>query len=418
MGEIRLHVTPILILDGEDVSRYFISSHSEQTSNASKDPNKYDLVLANIGGRFLGSFAPKSYEDQTEEGLGDFELAPKHKVNLSVRVHGEDCDAGVDRTVVIFNGEIQKAEADELFLKIEGSCLQGGMTSSVKFTHIWNKTTPITQIVNDLLDDFGITDAVRYIYPAVPFPPDENPKLEEVMSFDTSMYEVSCWAESIYFFDENGDFWFIPATSRMGFSNLDGNILRGSNATNMVGYCNHVIVYPGTLDDGEPINTRQTHLTNPAEAFAPAVEIESYGLLTAPPVTVHNASPQRAQEIADKLLEWYRQYKDVPTVKVVGKAPGLMSKVSYRPWNGSMPPISCLAGEEVDISPVMGIVSRRIVDISAEGGFVSTLDVTTNFLGVNKPEADQDMYNFYSQYQTQIDRDEGLSPDGGILEVD
>jgi hypothetical protein len=67
-----VHITPILILDGEDVSRYFLTSHSEQTGNSSKDPGKYDVTLANVGGRFTGSFAPKSIEE-----LSTFELTCK-----------------------------------------------------------------------------------------------------------------------------------------------------------------------------------------------------------------------------------------------------------------------------------------------------------------------------------------------------
>lgn len=45
------------------------------------------------------------------------------------------------------------------------------------------------------------------------------------------------------------------------------------------------------------------------------------------------------------------------------------------------------------------------VDISAEGGFVASLDVTTNFLGVNKPSGDQEIMNFYSDWQNAIDND-------------
>jgi len=50
-----VHITPILILDGQDVSRYFLTSHSEQTGNSSKDPGKYDITLANVA---AGSQAP------------------------------------------------------------------------------------------------------------------------------------------------------------------------------------------------------------------------------------------------------------------------------------------------------------------------------------------------------------------------
>jgi hypothetical protein len=396
-----VHITPILILDGEDVSRYFLTSHSEQTSNSSKDPGKYDVVLANVGGRFAGSFAPKSVEELIEEELGNFKTAPKKRVSLKVRLSKQGCEGSSSREIQIFSGEIQKAEADELFLKIEGSCSEGGMTARIN-PKIWPTGTPIKTIVNDLLDDFGY-EGLRHIYPAKNSTDDVNPTLDKGIDFDTALYTVSCWAESIYFFDENDEFWFVPATDLRGFSNLTGNLLRGSNATNMVGYCNHVDVYGGTPED---LWEGKTH--NLIHAWAEPDndwEILSYGLLKAPPVVLPNADLAKCQEVADKLLEWYRQYKDVPTVKVVGKAPGLLSKVAYRPWNGTIPPIKCDGLEEAEMAPIMGLVTRRVVDISADGGFVSSLDVTTNFLGVNKPEADQEIMNFYSLYRSELNDD-------------
>lgn len=73
------HIRPVVILDGSDVSKYFVNSHSEQTGNSSKDPGKYDLTLANVGGWAMGAFAPKSIEVITEEELGNFKTAPKKK---------------------------------------------------------------------------------------------------------------------------------------------------------------------------------------------------------------------------------------------------------------------------------------------------------------------------------------------------
>jgi hypothetical protein len=408
------HIRPIVILNGKDVSRYFISSHSEQTSNAAKDPNKYDLVLANVGGYFFkaGSFAPRTYEEQVEEELGNFDLAPKHRVSLRVQISKEGCEgtAGradmppvtVSRTITIFHGEIQKAEADELFLKIEGSCSQGGMTSRIHdeeppaSDQIYNKLDTITAVVEDLLTKFGIPKP-WHINPAKDTLDDQNPYLGKSIDFDTAFTEVAAWAQSIYYFDENDEFWFTGVTSREGFSKLTGVVLRGSNASTMVGYANHIDVYGGTLNDGETINERKTHNTLHAPATAPDIEIQSQGLITAPPVTLEDASIERCQEVANNLLAWYRQYKDVPTIKVVNKAPGLMSKVAYRPWNGDMPPVSCLGEEEATIDPVYGIVTRRVVDLSAEGGLVCSLDVTTNFQGMPRTDAEQDIWNYYPQ---------------------
>jgi len=70
-----------------------------------------------------------------------------------------------------------------------------------------------------------------------------------------------------------------------------------------------------------------------------------------------------------------------------------------------MPPVRCDGVEESEMGAIMGLVTRRVVDISAEGGFVASLDVTTNFLGVNKPSGDQEIMNFYSDWQNAIDND-------------
>lgn len=399
-----MHVRPILTIEGNDFSRYFISAHCEMTANSTKDPGKYDLVLSNAGQRFLGAFAPKSVEQITEEQMGAFLTAPKNKVRLDLEVYSSGCEGNRSRKVQIFQGEIQKAEADESYLYIEGSCSQGGMTSRLRRDMTWETGTPVSTIVSDLLKEFEYTGKA-HIMPAKDSTDDITPYLSKAIDFDTAMYEVSCWGESIYFFDENDEFWFVPATDLRGFSNLTGNVLRGSYATNMVGYCNHVDVYGGSP---ELLWEGKTHQLIHAVAEAPEWELKAYGIMRAPPVVLPNANYERCKEVADKLLEWYRQYKDVPSVKVVGKAPGLLAKVAYRPWNGSPPPIVCDGEEEAEMGPVLGLVTRRIVDISAEGGFTATLDVTTNFLGVNKPSGTEDIVNFYSLNYERIMNDPGV----------
>ena len=396
-----MHITPKLIIDGKDVSRYFVSAHCEQTANSTKDPGKYDLVLANVGGRFTGAFAPRSLEERIQEELGNFKIAPKSRVFLQIITSKSGCEGSSSKTITICSGEIQKAECDELYLRIEGSCSEGGMTSRIN-PRIYQDDVPISTVVNDLLDDFGIT-APRHILPFNNELIDVNTLLDAAIDFDTAMYELSCIAQSIYFFDENDEFWFVPATDFRGFSNLTGNLSRGSNASNMTGYANHVDVYGGTSENN--INERKTHNLVHAWAEAPAVDIQERGLMRAPPVILPNADLATCQKVADNLLEWYRQYADVPTIKVVGKAPGLLSKVAYRPWNGSIPPVKCDGAEEAEMGAVMGLVTRRVVDISAEMGFVSSLDVTTNFLGVNKPTGDEEIMNFYSRWREAIDAD-------------
>jgi hypothetical protein len=72
-----------------------------------------------------------------------------------------------------------------------------------------------------------------------------------------------------------------------------------------------------------------------------------------------------------------------------------MSKVAYAPWNGSMPPTSCKGDKQAALGNVYGIVTRRVVDISAETGFTCTLDVTTNFQGMPRLESEKDIWNWY-----------------------
>lgn len=415
-----MHIRPILIIDGQDESRYFISCHAEMTGNSTKDPGKFDIMLANPGGRYMGRFAPKNIEqldkEQMEllntEGPVDFTLAPKKRVGLKIAVSKYGCEGESEKIISIFSGEVQKAEATETHLMIEGSCSEGGMTARIN-PKIYKSDYSITAIVNDLLDDFGgVPMEKRHIHPYKDSVDDVNPSLDQAIDFDTALYEVSQWAQSIYFFDENDDFWFVPATDMKGFSDLNGKVLRGSNASNMVGYCNILRVYGGTIDsssDGtEPVNERKTHSLIFAEARAPDWEIQHRGEMVAPIVIVPNASQARCQEIANNLLEWYRQFQDVPTVKVSGVAPGLLSKVRYKPWNGSMPPVSCGGEEEILTDNIEGLVTRRVVDISAEGGFVASLDVTTNFLGVNVPDGYEKLMNFQAVRRAGLDADPGI----------
>ncbi len=415
-----MHIRPILTIDGKDESRYFISCHAEMTANSAKDPNKYDLVLANPGGRYTGRFAPKNLDELEREELevmagepGQFK--PKKKVGLKIKVQKQGCEGTEENIIDIFSGEIQAAECDEIHCRIDGSCSQGGMTSKIH-PKIWNKKTTITTIVNDLLDDFGYTGK-RHIYPYKNKVDDQNPTLDQALDFDAALYEVSQWAQSIYFFDERDEFWFCASTDLRGFSVLRGNVMRGSNASNMVGHCNIVRVYGATVED---INERKTHQKIFAEARALDADIAHYGEMVAPPVFLPNADQKRCQEVADNLLEQYRQYKDTPTVKVSGVAPGLLSKVAYWPWNGSPPPVKCDGEEEPEMWPVLGLVVRRVVDISAEVGFTTMLDVATDFLSVNRPEKadgyDKAM-NYYAMYPQLLEDPGVLTKYPGVLIV-
>lgn len=421
-----MHIIPEVVIDEVDVSEFFISCHAEQTANSTKDPGKYDLVIANVGGRFLGAFAPKNNLDGSiPEGMSDgeyldqtvqaFTLAPKKKVTMRVQKVLSGCAGAASSFITIFNGELQKCEADELFLRIEGSCSEGGMTAYMKIPKIWKKEEgdTVTICVNDVLDLYGFT-GVRHIMPLTDDLRDVNFEIGDRVDFDTAMYLISQVGQSIYFFDENDEFWFVPPYALRGLVNLTGNVLLGTNAANMVQYCTHVDVY-GASPEG--VSERKTHPVvyasadvrdNPATAW----EHDSYGFMKAPPVYLPTADYATCKKTADNLLKWYRSYKDVTTVKLTGIAPGLLSEVAYQAWNGNMPPTSCANDEGNEIGPVSGLVVRRVIDISAEGGFVCSLDVATSPMnsGVPIPSADYDaaIAAWYAKNQAAINADNAI----------
>lgn len=410
---------PILTIGGADFSRYLISCHMEQSANGTKDPGKYDLVLSNPAGLLTGSFAPKNYEDIDAEKLSttvdNFTMAPKTKVIFKIKNTKPGCLDGSENTVTIFNGEIQLAEADELVVKINGSCTEGGMASYIYSPKVWPPGTTIKTIVNDLLDLFGFT-GVRHIMPFNDKIEDQNAEIKDRVDFNTAMYEVSQWAQSIYFFDENDEFWFVPAYALKGLVDLTGKVINGSNSSSMVGYANHVDVYGASPED---VSERKTH--NVVYAYAdvrddPATEWEygSYGYIKAPPVYLPSADYATCKSHADKLLAWFRQYKDVPTVKISGMAPGLLAEVQYIPWNANMPPVKCDDDATVmELGPVQGIVTRRVVDFSADNGFTCSLDVATSHMNSGLPIPSEDyqqkIEDWYDRYRADIDADSAIT---------
>ena len=78
-----------------------------------------------------------------------------------------------------------------------------------------------------------------------------------------------------------------------------------------------------------------------AQSEASTLGLERYGVMKGPAVYLLNAPYEPCQKVADNLPQWFRQYRDVPSIKVVGEALGLLSKVSSLPWNGNPPPVNC-----------------------------------------------------------------------------
>ncbi|MFA7220817.1 MAG: hypothetical protein WC119_10015 [Synergistaceae bacterium] len=73
-----------------------------------------------------------------------------------------------------------------------------------------------------------------------------------------------------------------------------------------------------------------------------------------------------------------------------------------------MPPVSCNGEEEIVMGNIEGLVTRRVVDISAENGFTCQLDVTTNLQNVIRPDGYDKLLSFYSLRRAAIDADDGI----------
>jgi hypothetical protein len=373
-------LVPIVEIEGKDVSRYFISCHAEQTANQTKDPGKYDLTLANINGWAYGAFGTSAAEQLM---AGSVSLAPKIRVVVKCRNIQQSCTGSTTTDITLFRGEIQKAECDELYVRIEGSCSEGGMSAAVSKERTWVNGEDIKTIVNDLLDMFEYT-GVRHIFPYNNQPPDRTPEISAFLDFDTAMTIVANWAQSIYFFDENDEFWFVPPADLRGFSDLSRIVLRGSQSNSAVGFCTVVRVEGHAVDEVKP-NEDGSEIPSQRTVFgyaeAPADILNAYGKIYAPVVRVPNCNQEECQKIAERLLNWYLQYKDVPSVRIVGRAPGLLSKIQYYPFNNNLPPSSCKAGQSSrTLGKIAGLVTRRVIDFSADTGLVTTLDVAQNFM--------------------------------------
>lgn len=375
-------IIPRLTVDGFDASDRLISCHAEMTSNARKDPGKYDLVLSNIGGVFYGAFSPTITSNVL--GPDEVELYPKRRVDLKIWNVKKNCKTEQGVTQQIFTGDIQRAECDEFYCRIEGSCTQGGWSTAMIEDEDWNGDD-ITTIVNALLDRVGFPGVRHIVVPSESEqPPEMNPNANRVqMDFDTAMNIVAQWAQCIYFFDEADEFWFIPPQPMNGaIVDLDGKVLRGTMSRTAVGYCTAVRVFGGSNEPTaySPASEVPSHEDIVVTVKADPTIIAQYGVLWAPALFYPSTDIDELERIGKNLLAWYDQYRDVPTVKAVGVAPGVMSLVSYSAWNNNPPPTNCPKIPRIHIEgPTTGIVTRRVIDISVENGYTCTLEVTRNY---------------------------------------
>lgn len=370
-------------IGGADYSKLFMSSHSEHTTNDSKDENKYDAVLANGGGSLFGKFKPMD------------------EMILAVDNVRATCEGTTTEHIHIFTGQVQKVTCDETECHISGSCKQGGMVSAVPKPFTWYSTATITEIVEDLVFAY-MGDIETHIHPANDKPTQHTPESGEALDFNTAIQMFADEAGCSWFFDEHGEFWFIPADYIRGNRDLTNHVLQGQTASTMVGLCTIVDVYgasQATPDDPRSNNPTHWKVHSRIRADDPAIieamqgndMIAGYGELYAPPITVPNCDQKTCDQIARNVLLWFLQFADVPQVKVEGIAPFVFTRVAYQPFNGQSPPISCDAGQDaLAAATIMGTVTKRVVDISPDVGLECTLDVSTNY---NGNMVGRDIYN-------------------------
>jgi hypothetical protein len=364
---------PHLTIDGGDYSRYFLSCHAEQTTNDPKDENKYDVTLANINGRLTGKFVPKT------------------RITLTVTNRRHTCQGSTDEEIQIFDGEVQDVSADETTCKISGSCDQGGMASSIEESRSYEPGTPFSKIVEDILAMFGYSGPNPVIKPVNEMVLNKNFQIFLSEGFNEAMQQVADESMSVWYWGEDGVFYFVSPYPSKGESeyppgfpvvademSLVGVQLESQVSQNMEGYCNVVRIIggsPGPLPSEDGSENKSHRLIF---AEAPGVDLEDYGTMIAPPIL----KPQCPQVLCDKIsrntLNWFLQFKNVATVKVVGKAPLLHSLVSYVPYNGNLPANDCEGGSEAVPAGVLGFVTRRVIDFSSDG-LVCTLNIATQF---------------------------------------
>jgi len=363
-----------LTIDGEDYHKLFMRSHSEQTTSASKDENKYDVTLANGGGSLFGKFKPKSI------------------IELSVDNIRATCEGTQTEHIHIFTGEVQKVSCDEEECHIEGSCPQGGMVSALREPRTWTPGTTITECVKNLLRDFGVTE-IGVIQAANDVSTKHNPEVKMTEDFNTAIKTLADESGVNWFFDEHGKFWFVPGSYVRAARDLTHHVLKGQTASNMMGVCTVVDVYGWSqYTPDTPESNNFTHSQIHARKRADEADIielmqgenmlVNYGVLLAPPIVVPNCDQKTCENIAKNMLLWYLQFKDVPQVKVEGCAPVVQSAVAYSPFNGRSPPISCNGSEDaIGVAPIKGLVIKRVVDISPDIGIECTMDISTNYMG-------------------------------------
>jgi hypothetical protein len=227
------------------------------------------------------------------------------------------------------------------------------------------------------LNDYGF-GGTRNIQPKEDTPLQKTFILFLAEDYASAFQEVADYSNSVWYFGEDGSFNFVQPNSLIGDMDLTGYLLESNISSNMEGYCNIVRVIggsPGPLPSEDGSENKSHALIYGEAQYS---DFDEYGVMNAPVMIVPHCNLDLCQEVAENAKQWFKQFRDVTSVKVVGIAPFVHTKVSYVPYNGILPANDCDESSGSVPAGVEGMVTRRVVDFSSDG-LTCTLDINTHF---------------------------------------
>jgi len=365
-----------MTIGGNDVSKWVMKIHCEQTIDCRKDPDKVDIQLSNTKLRWRGKFAPN---DTIE--------------CVVLRTAYRNVNGGCKETryppIQLFKGDVQKASTDERIAKIEGSCYIGGMSGNLPKNVTYHKGTPIDFIVNDLLDQFEYKGGRAPVDTKVSVLPRKDLIYRAGTDFLGAFQTLADLTGSWYFADEYGIFYYVDPKILKYAKYLNGYLLNGDDTAALIGYANVVQVIGGTPYRPDQIGAEiPTHYPTHRAKEEDAKAFKDNGRIEAPPVYVPEANKETCEKMAKNLLAYFSQFEDHCKPIVVGICPAPGAYVTYSPRNGAdILPTRCDDAPIPVVGNVTGVVVRRVVDYSTRG-LITELEVSTQIKTAESPYGD------------------------------
>lgn len=356
----------VVRVGGTDVSDWVESIRADE-SLSHNEPDKIDISLININNRFTGAFKT---DDEIE-------------VELINRRTG--CSGAATLSFKLAKGIAQKISYNPKTVLIEGACFLADLSDFLAEDYSGKQRT-ISQVVNDLLDMHDRASSTRtYTRRYIDIQNDEAfdyqwPVMKAgQVSYQTAITHMAQKCGAIWYFDEEGAFYFVDPKSVKGSYNLDPYMLNPDETASAMGHVNIVrVVGTGALPPSNEYSPTETH----ERIFHEERNEESiakHGELYGPLVVSPNLSSLiEVKERAKTLVEYYKVSDDVGRPKLVGWSPPLLSYVSY---HVGVTTFSGCGGNKIEhgmrSTRVDGLVVRRIVEYSRRGLLVE-LEVATS----------------------------------------